>query len=100
MQEPLYSANRRIIDRNYWIIPAAEMEDTFFPQVEWVVDAVHERLLPLPGHQVSSDQSLLQFVVALDDQCGYWIHRIPSRVDGRKPAFIAVVTNQQDSVGQ
>jgi 2-oxoisovalerate dehydrogenase E1 component len=30
----------------------------FFPQKEWLVDVVHERLLPLPGHRVSTDQSL------------------------------------------
>jgi 2-oxoisovalerate dehydrogenase E1 component len=47
-----------VVGSRNWITPAAEMEDAFFPQVHWIVDAVHERLLPLPGHQVSSDQSL------------------------------------------
>lgn len=47
-----------VVGSRNWITPAAEMEDTFFPQAGWIVDAVHERLLPLPGHQVSSDQSL------------------------------------------
>ena len=23
---------------------------TFFPQPEWIVDAIHQRILPLPGH--------------------------------------------------
>jgi 2-oxoisovalerate dehydrogenase E1 component len=26
------------------------MEDAFFPQPEWIVDAIHERILPLNGH--------------------------------------------------
>ena len=47
-----------VVGSRNWITPAAEMEDAFFPQPHWIVDAVHERLLPLSGHQVSSDQSL------------------------------------------
>ena len=47
-----------VVGSRNWITPAAEMEEMFFPQAEWIVDAVHERLLPLPGHQVSTDQSL------------------------------------------
>ncbi|HQZ00961.1 MAG TPA: transketolase C-terminal domain-containing protein, partial [Propionicimonas sp.] len=35
--------------RNH-ITPAPELEDLFFPQAEWIVDAIHERILPLPGH--------------------------------------------------
>jgi len=39
------------------IIPAAELEKEFFPQPEWLVDAVHERILPLPGHVTISNQT-------------------------------------------
>ncbi len=46
-----------VVGSRNWITPAAEMEEFFFPQKEWIIDAVHERLLPLPGHQVSTDQS-------------------------------------------
>jgi 2-oxoisovalerate dehydrogenase E1 component len=35
--------------RNH-ITPAPELEDLFFPQPEWIIDAIHERILPLPGH--------------------------------------------------
>ncbi|MDR1808080.1 MAG: dehydrogenase [Propionibacteriaceae bacterium] len=35
--------------RNH-ITPAPELEDVFFPQPEWLIDAIHTRLLPLPGH--------------------------------------------------
>jgi len=35
--------------RNH-ITPAPELEDLFFPQAGWIVDAIHERILPLPGH--------------------------------------------------
>jgi 2-oxoisovalerate dehydrogenase E1 component len=37
--------------------PAAELEDGFFPQKEWIIDTIHERILPLPGHQVSTVQT-------------------------------------------
>ena len=33
-----------------WITPAHEMEGAFFPQPEWLLDAINDRLLPLPGH--------------------------------------------------
>jgi 2-oxoisovalerate dehydrogenase E1 component len=33
-----------------WITPAAEMEHLYFPQVNWIIDSVHERILPLPGY--------------------------------------------------
>ena len=35
--------------RNH-ITPAPELEDLFFPQPEWIVDAIHERIVPLAGH--------------------------------------------------
>ena len=40
-----------------WITPAAEMESIFFPQKEWIVDAIHERLYPLNKHQVTTIQT-------------------------------------------
>lgn len=41
-----------------WITPPAEMEEAFFPQANWMIDAIHERLLPLPGHQVQTNQTM------------------------------------------
>ena len=32
------------------ITPGPELESFFFPQVSWILDAIHERILPLPGH--------------------------------------------------
>jgi 2-oxoisovalerate dehydrogenase E1 component len=26
------------------------MEELYFPQVDWLIDAIHERILPLPGY--------------------------------------------------
>jgi 2-oxoisovalerate dehydrogenase E1 component len=46
-----------VIGSRNWITPAAELESMFFPQPEWILDAVHERILPLKGYQPSSDQT-------------------------------------------
>jgi len=46
-----------VVGSRNWITPSAEMESSFFPQKEWIIDAIHERLLPLSGHQPSTDQS-------------------------------------------
>lgn len=47
-----------VVGARNWITPAAELEDAFFPQTSWILDAIHQRVLPLPGHQVSSDHGL------------------------------------------
>jgi len=46
-----------IVGSRNWITPGAEMEEEFFPQKEWIVDAIHERLLPLSGHTVTTVQT-------------------------------------------
>jgi 2-oxoisovalerate dehydrogenase E1 component len=47
-----------VVGSRNWITPCAEMEDVFFPQPGWIVDAVHERILPLKGHVVASNQTM------------------------------------------
>jgi 2-oxoisovalerate dehydrogenase E1 component len=44
-----------VVGSRNWITPAHELEDYFFPQPEWIVDAIHERMLPLPGHTPEND---------------------------------------------
>ncbi len=39
-----------VIGAKNWITPAYELEDSFFPQPEWFLDAIHEKILPLKGH--------------------------------------------------
>jgi 2-oxoisovalerate dehydrogenase E1 component len=46
-----------VIGARNWITPPAELEEAFFPQPNWWIDAIHERILPLKGHQVSSHQT-------------------------------------------
>jgi 2-oxoisovalerate dehydrogenase E1 component len=39
-----------IVGAPNWIAPPAEMENEYWPQPEWLLDAVHTRLLPLTGY--------------------------------------------------
>jgi 2-oxoisovalerate dehydrogenase E1 component len=39
-----------VVGSRNWIIPAYELEDYFFPQASWILDAIHEKIVPLPGH--------------------------------------------------
>jgi len=41
-----------------WITPAAEMEELYFPQADWIIDAIHERVLPLPGYSPVTVQTI------------------------------------------
>ncbi len=45
-----------VLGARNWITPPAELEEAFFPQKEWIIDAIHERILPLAGHQPVSVQ--------------------------------------------
>lgn len=49
-----------IVGARNWITPGAELEELFFPQKEWLIDAIHERLYPLPGYRVSTNQTLTE----------------------------------------
>lgn len=47
-----------VVGSRNWITPAAELEESFFPQAGWILDAIHERILPLKGHVVTTNQTL------------------------------------------
>jgi 2-oxoisovalerate dehydrogenase E1 component len=46
-----------VIGSRNWITPSYEMEEYFFPQPDWILDAIHQRLLPLKGHKIKTDYS-------------------------------------------
>jgi len=47
-----------VVGSRNWITPCAEMEESFFPQASWILDAIHERVLPLPGYRPMTNQTL------------------------------------------
>ena len=44
-----------VVGSRNWITPAHELEDYFFPQAEWIIDAIHEKIVPLAGHICEND---------------------------------------------
>lgn len=51
-----------VVGSRNWITPAAEMENLYFPQKEWIIDTIHERILPLKGHVPSTVQTTGEIV--------------------------------------
>jgi 2-oxoisovalerate dehydrogenase E1 component len=39
-----------VLSSRNWITPAFELEESFFPQVNWFLDMIHERIQPLAGY--------------------------------------------------
>ena len=46
-----------VVGSRNWIIPSHEMEQYFFPQPDWIIDAIHDKIIPLIGHHSKSDYS-------------------------------------------
>ncbi len=44
-----------VVGSRNWITPAFELEDSFFPQPHWIIDAIHEKIVPLKGHVVKAN---------------------------------------------
>jgi 2-oxoisovalerate dehydrogenase E1 component len=51
-----------VVGSRNWITPAAEMEELYFPQTSWIIDAIHERVLPLPGYRPETVQTTLDLM--------------------------------------
>ena len=49
-----------VVGAKNWITPAHELEGYFFPQPETIIDAVHERIMPLSGHVPTTNQTELK----------------------------------------
>jgi len=39
-----------VVGARNWITPAHELETYFFPQADWIIDAIHEKIVPLKSH--------------------------------------------------
>ena len=39
-----------VVGAKNWITPPFEFDEFFFPQASWILDAVHEKLVPLEGY--------------------------------------------------
>ena len=43
-----------VVGARNWITPPFEFDEFFFPQAGWIIDAIHEKIVPLPGHVVEN----------------------------------------------
>jgi len=39
-----------VVGAQNWITPPFEFDNDFFPQESWILDAINEKIMPLPGH--------------------------------------------------
>jgi len=39
-----------VLGSRNWITPAYELEEHFFPQKDWFIDIIHERIMPISGY--------------------------------------------------
>ena len=49
-----------VVASKNWITPAHELEESFFPQPSWILDAIDAKIVPLPGHVRTTNQSIGQ----------------------------------------
>jgi 2-oxoisovalerate dehydrogenase E1 component len=49
-----------VVGSRNWIVPAHELEPFFFPQPNWIIDAIHEKIVPLKGHVVKQNFTSLE----------------------------------------
>ncbi len=43
-----------VVGARNWITPPFEFDEFFFPQASWIIDAIHEKILPLKNHTVEN----------------------------------------------
>lgn len=44
-----------VVGARNWITPSYELEADFFPQPDWIIDAIHQKIMPLPNHIVKNN---------------------------------------------
>jgi len=46
-----------VVGAKNWITPPFEFDEFFFPQASWILDAIHQQIVPLPGYEAKQDCS-------------------------------------------
>ena len=49
-----------VVGSKNWITPAFELEEHFFPQADWLIDAYHQKISPIAGYAPSSSASVTE----------------------------------------
>lgn len=51
-----------VVGAENWIVPPAELEDAYYPQPSWFLDAYHTQIKPLPAYTPSTNRSTNEFI--------------------------------------
>ena len=51
-----------VLGSRNWITPAPECEHYYFPSVDWILDTIHERIIPLQGYTPTSVQTTMDIL--------------------------------------
>lgn len=51
-----------VVGSRNWITPAYELEQYFFPQADWIIDAIHEKIMPLKGHTPKNNYTSIEML--------------------------------------
>ncbi len=51
-----------VLGSRNWITPCHELEEAFFPQPEWFIDAINEKMVPLKDHTPVTNMTGAQFI--------------------------------------
>ena len=46
-----------VVGSKNWITPAFELEKYFFPQADWIIDAIHQKIMPIKDYIPTSDMT-------------------------------------------
>ena len=51
-----------VLGSRNWITPCHELEEAFFPQPQWFIDAINEKMVPLKDHTPVTNMTGAQFI--------------------------------------
>lgn len=51
-----------VLGSRNWITPPAELDYTFFPQKDWMIDIIHQRIFPIEGYHPTSQQGVNEII--------------------------------------
>lgn len=51
-----------VVGARNWITPPYEFDAEFFPQPQWIIDAIHDKILPLKGHVSHENNSVTETI--------------------------------------
>ena len=44
-----------VVGARNWITPCYELDADFFPQADWIIDTIHQKIMPIPGYEAKGN---------------------------------------------